>query len=298
MMASTRFVKPNCTDTNAPAKMKNADISRSMTGIAHAPQESPATNVWKKRIVEFTTELNATAHRGSRSSIPLLIGLMNSTASKDHPTSMNKIMTMPQIIACIAPMKPPIILKSVGNRFRTRITRMIRARRKIRRMLIRFSSGTPASAMPAKPTPTMTASRRIHRERKLCILPTKRRMANSTVYKPSNTRSTTFAHIGMQTMGSSSSQAAARSVSGMMRAMLTKMMTPITESKALISLPGMFQTNICRTNLRGQLHPSIAMSSSTLRRAMSSISDMIDVTFAPSETVLEGRPLVVTLAFL
>mmetsp|Transcript_21648 Transcript_21648/g.61286 ORF Transcript_21648/g.61286 Transcript_21648/m.61286 type:complete len:223 (+) Transcript_21648:16-684(+) len=167
MIASTKFVKPSCTETSAPAKMKYAHAASSMTGIAQAPQESPATKVWKKSSVENSTELNAFRHQESSSvKILLLTGLMSSTAKRDHATRSINIITMPQNMTCIAPVNPPIMFDNVGKRLRILKKRRIRATRMTRRTFTRFSSGMSASAMPASPTPTMTMSNTTHLERK------------------------------------------------------------------------------------------------------------------------------------
>mmetsp|Transcript_100756 Transcript_100756/g.291314 ORF Transcript_100756/g.291314 Transcript_100756/m.291314 type:complete len:213 (+) Transcript_100756:828-1466(+) len=59
--ARIKFVNPNCTVTRATANKIYVAGCLSMIGRMQAPQESPATSVWKNRSVDLATEENAVA---------------------------------------------------------------------------------------------------------------------------------------------------------------------------------------------------------------------------------------------
>mmetsp|Transcript_31347 Transcript_31347/g.91453 ORF Transcript_31347/g.91453 Transcript_31347/m.91453 type:complete len:233 (-) Transcript_31347:552-1250(-) len=175
--ARMRFVKPSVIEINEPVKITAIQKDCWMTGIAQAPQESPAQSVWKNISMHASTELNDVSHHSwlsPKSTLWMPAKFTASIVRSDHNNNKMQIMTPPQNIANIAIMKPRTISMSSGKKVRIRTTRR---RRKIRKMR-NTSMGTPlcvvaldkvaskVAIVSMSPRPTTPKSSQFHGVRK------------------------------------------------------------------------------------------------------------------------------------
>mmetsp|Transcript_133589 Transcript_133589/g.266543 ORF Transcript_133589/g.266543 Transcript_133589/m.266543 type:complete len:226 (+) Transcript_133589:355-1032(+) len=92
--ARIRLVNPNCTITSTTAKSAKVHGAFLTMGTAHAPQESPATSVWKKRSTALVTLRKASLQKPSGSQ-SWLMGCMISTAKIPEMSSRKRMKMKP-----------------------------------------------------------------------------------------------------------------------------------------------------------------------------------------------------------